>query len=130
MEGASIGLLIRFSCKAVDYILPIECKRAYSTEWVFFRDYTGIAKIVYHFSLSTLQGKFTNEVALLSDVEICSEGIEIDKRKISSKNKNDIYKAASPTVIWDAALQTCKGNFGFVVQEFSRGKNILTNFKS
>jgi hypothetical protein len=46
VEGVSIDSLIRFSANTIDYILPIECKRVYSSEWVFFRDPMGTAKIV------------------------------------------------------------------------------------
>jgi hypothetical protein len=118
MEGVSIDLLIHFSAKSINYTIPIECKRVYSSEWVFFKDPTGIAKIVYHLSPERMQAKFSTEINPLQDVTICIEGVEVDKRKFSSKNKNDIYKAASPTVIWEAAFQTCKANLGFVIQEF------------
>jgi len=118
MEGVSIDLLIHFSANSINYIIPIECKRVYASEWVFFKDPTGIAKIVYHLAPDRMQAKFSTEIHPLQDVTICIEGVEVDKRKFSSKNKTDIFKAASPTVIWEAAFQTCKANLGFVVQEY------------
>lgn len=117
--GASLDLLIQYDCRFPDrgsYIIPIECKRGYTAvkRWIFFQDQEPDLKFFYLLSKTNFKG--INADALVSrNVPVCMEGVEIDLSKV--KNEREIHKAASPTNIWNAANQVCKGFLGFLFRE-------------
>lgn len=124
LEGTSLDLLIEFVTSNNRYVLPIECKRAYTVmkRWVFFHDPEGNSKVLYRFHGKELNAMNATPFLILG-MPVCLEGIEINLQKLDGQP----YKAAQPDPIWKVGFQSCKGCLGFVRQELETRNKISEN---
>lgn len=113
LQGTALDLLIEVKTKNNTYILPVECKRAYTIQknWVFFYDAENTAKLFYVFEGSNLQYITIKN----SNFPICIEGIEVDIKQTKGTER----RKTDPTPIWKAAAQIITGTHGFVMSELN-----------